>query len=389
MTNTFWDDLLGLIIALLAPRGQKLTFDMKKMIFCVAVMINVNLVAQDSTLQELNTKTFTITGYVEAYYSYDLNKPGNNMRPGFIYNFNRHNEFNLNLAFVKASYLTQRVRANVAIAVGTYMNSNYAAEPGTLKNIYEANAGYKLSARKNIWLDIGIIPSHIGFESAIGKDNWTLTRSLVAENSPYFETGAKLAYGSDNGKLILTVLALNGWQRITRVDGNSLLSFGTQIFFKPSNKVTLNYSTFFGTDKPDSARLLRDYHNVYGIFQFTPVIAFTAGFDIGSEESSQSGGDNNTWYTPVVILRVTPDTKWAVALRAEYFSDNNGTIIRTGTPNGFKTFGGSLNIDYLPLSNVALRLEGRYFDSKDAIFSKNGTLSDNNAAITFSTAIAF
>ena len=269
------------------------------------------------------------------------------------------------------------------------MKANYAAEPGVLKNIFEANAGYKLTKAKNIWLDIGILPSHIGFESAIGKDNWTLTRSLVAENSPYFESGAKLGYGSDNGKFTLAVLALNGWQRITRVDGNSLLSFGTQLFFKPSDKVTLNYSTFFGTDKPDSARLLRNYHNVYGIFQFTPVIGLTAGFDLGSEEASQSGGENNTWYTPVLILRVTPDTKWAVALRGEYFSDKNGTIVPTGTPNGFKTFGGSLNIDCLPLSNVAIRLEGRYFESKDAIFSKNGTLSDSNAAITFSTAIAF
>ena len=39
-----------------------------------------------------------------------------------------------------------------------------------------ANAGYKLSAKKAWWLDIGVLPSHIGFESAVGKDNWTLTR---------------------------------------------------------------------------------------------------------------------------------------------------------------------------------------------------------------------
>ena len=29
----------------------------------------------------------------------------------------------------------------IALAAGTYMNANYAAEPGVLKNIYEANAG--------------------------------------------------------------------------------------------------------------------------------------------------------------------------------------------------------------------------------------------------------
>ena len=56
-----------------------------------------------------------------------------------------------------------------------------------------------------------------------------LTRSLAAENSPYFETGAKISYTSDNGKLFLSGLVLNGWQRIARLEGNQTLAFGHQI----------------------------------------------------------------------------------------------------------------------------------------------------------------
>ncbi len=93
---------------------------------------------------------------------------------------------------------------------------------------------------------------------------------------------------------------MNGWQRITRVDGNSLMSWGTQIQFKPSEKVLLNYSTFIGTDKPDSARLMRVFHNVYGIFNITDKLGLTLGFDIGTEEKTPSGDGTNTWYTPVV-----------------------------------------------------------------------------------------
>ena len=77
------------------------------------------------------------------------------------------------------------------MAAGTYMNANYAAEPEYLKNIYEANAGIKISKNENLWIDVGILPSHIGFETAIRKDNWTLTRSMVAENSPYYESWRK------------------------------------------------------------------------------------------------------------------------------------------------------------------------------------------------------
>ena len=203
--------------------------------------------------EEQKISSFTVSGYLETYYAYDFNKPKNNTRPSFIYSFNRHNEINLNIGFIKGSYNTDNVRANLALTAGTYANTNLAAEPGVLKNIYEANAGVKLSLIKNIWIDAGIFGSHIGFESAVGKDCWNLTRSILADNTPYYEAGAKISYTSDNEKWFLSGMVLNGWQRIQRVDGNALPSFGTQITYKPSSSVTLNSSTFIGTDKPDSA----------------------------------------------------------------------------------------------------------------------------------------
>ena len=360
---------------------------MKNLFVIIAILIAVQAQAQDSAVQK--TTPFSITGYIEGYYSYDFNRPASNTRPGFLYNFNRHNEFNLNVGFIKGSYNTGRVRANIAIGTGSYMNANYNAEPGTTKNIVEADAGYKISAKKSWWFDIGIMPSHIGFESATGKDNWALTRSIVAENSPYFESGAKLSYTTDNGKLMIAGMALNGWQRITRVEGNSLLSYGTQVYYKPSDKITLNYSTFIGTDKPDSARLWRIYHNLYGIFQFNSKTGLIAGFDICTEQQAMKSNEYNSLYTPVVILRFTPSDKWALALRGEYYSDKNGIIIATGTPHGFKTSGSSLNVDYLPLKNVALRLEGRTFNSQDKIFHNKSIPSSTNTAITFSTAVGF
>ena len=349
------------------------------------MMLSVCSHAQDSL--PTSSSTFTLSGYAEAYYSYDLNRPPDNLRPGFLYNYNRHNEFTLNLGYLKGIYTGESVRANLALAAGTYMNANYAAEPATLKNVLEANAGYKLSRKKNLWLDIGILPSHIGFETAIGKDNWTLTRSLVAENSPYFESGARLGYTTGNGKLQLSVLALNGWQRITRAEGNSLMSWGAQVYYKLSNNIILNYSNFFGTDKPDSARLWRYYHDVYGIFQLSPVVGLTAGFDVGMEQQNVNSHQYNYWYTPVGILRITPADKWAFALRGEYFNDQHGVIIASA--GGFKTFGASFNIDYYPVKNALLRLEYRYLNSANPVFIKDGLPRDNNTAISFSTSIAF
>ncbi len=343
--------------------------------------------AQDSTS---TTPSFSVGGYLEAYYNHDFNRPVQNTTPSFLYNFNRAGEVNLNLGFIRGAYTSERVRANLALAVGTYMNANYAAEPGVLRNIYEANAGIKLAKKANLWLDAGIMPSHIGFESAIGKDNWTLTRSLVAENSPYFEAGAKLNYTTDDGKLYLAALYLNGWQRIQRVDGNTTPAFGTQITYKPSAALTLNYSTFVGSDKPDSVRQMRYYHNVYGVFQVGDQWGITAGFDYGTEQKQKGSSSYNRWLVPVMIVRYSPASKVNVAVRGEYFQDEKGVIIATGTPEGFKTWGFSANVDYAVMANVLWRVEARTLSSKDAVFAeRDGAFGKSNTFLTTSLAVSF
>jgi len=360
---------------------------MKQNIVTVTLSLIVSsITAQDTTKQ---SPAFAWSVFADTYYSYDFNKPQNHLKPFFLYNHNRHNEFNPNLGLVKASYTTEKVRANFGLMVGTYAQYNLAAEPPLLRNIYEANVGVKIFKNSNLWIDAGIMPSHIGYESAISKDNWTLTRSIAAENSPYYEVGAKITYTSKNNKVLLSGVFLNGWQRIQRPEANNTPAFGTQITIKPGSKTTLNWSTFIGNDKPDSMKQWRYFNNFYGIFQFTDKFGLTLGFDIGQEQVSKGSSKLNTWYTPTVVVRFTPSANWSIAARDEYYSDENGVIFSTGTINGFKTFGASLNVDRKINDNFWWRTELRTLNSKDAIFQKQNSSTKNNAAITTSFAISF
>lgn len=355
---------------------------MRKVLFVCLLPATIQLKAQDSTVSR------SFSAYAEIYYQYDFNKPADNNRPFFIYSHNRHNEFNLNLGFLKAAYTASWVRANLAVGTGTYMNANYADEPGVLKNIVEADAGIRL-CRSNLWLDVGIMPSHIGFESAASKDCWNLTRSMSADNSPYFEAGAKLTYTSGNGKWLLGGMILNGWQHITRLPGKSRTNWGTQIQFRPTDKIMLNYSTFIGTDKPDSAGLNRFFHDFYSIFNVSDRFGIIAGFDIGTEKKNTDSPGGNTWYAPVLILKYAFNDKWSIAGRGEYYNDPNGVIITTGIPGGFKTAGFSLNVDHSPAKNVLARIEIRNFSSKQAIFNKGAAPVKSNIFITSSIAVSF
>ena len=357
---------------------------LKKWLGMLGMAISIPTLAQDKPI----APPLTFSGYTELYYSYDFNKPINNTKPSFIYSHNRANEVNLNLGFLKAAYATEQIRANLAMGVGTYMNANYAAEPGVLKNIVEANIGVKLSKKNNLWLDAGILPSHIGFESAIGKDCWNLSRSMMADNSPYFETGVKVGYTSKNEQWYLAAMVLNGWQRIQRPDGNTTPAFGTQLTYKPTATITLNYSTFIGNDKPDSIRQMRYFNNFYGIVQLHKILFATIGFDIGAEQVAKGSSDFNIWYTPVLMVKIIPSAKSAIALRAEYYDDKNGVIISSPTANGFKTMGFSTNIDYAITQAVVLRAEWRTLNSKAPVFFKNNQAINNNSFVSAALAIA-
>lgn len=339
--------------------------------------------AQDSS----KTAAITISGYAEAYYSYDFNKPTNNSKANFLYSHSRNNEVNLNLGFIKATYNTDKLRTNLALAAGTYVNANYAAEEGVLKNIYEANAGIKLSKKSSLWLDAGIFASHIGFESAVSKDCWTLTRSVLAENSPYYESGVKLGYTSASNKWFLSGMILNGWQRIKRVDGNSTPVFGTQVTYKPSDAITFNSSTFIGNDKTDSIKQMRYFHNFYCVINPGKAFNLIAGFDYGLEQKSKGSAKMNNWWSPVVIARVTKNNN-TLAVRAEYYNDENNLIVSTA--NGFKTFGWSINYDRQIFNNALWRIELRQLKGKDNYFNK-GTINktDNTTFLTTSLAVSF
>jgi hypothetical protein len=358
---------------------------MKNILSAALLLIATNAIAQTDSIHS----PISFSGYIETYYTYDFGKPSNHNRPAFVYSHNRHNEVNLNLGYIKATYQIENIRANLAIMTGTYANANLAAEPGVLKYIFEANAGIKISKKKNLWVDAGIFASHIGFESAIGKDCWNLTRSILADNSPYYETGAKISYTSTNNKWFISGLLLNGWQRIQRVDGNNTPAFGHQITFKPNSNITLNSSSFIGNDKPDSLKQMRYFHNFYGIFQLNKKLALTTGFDIGAEQNAKGSSKFNSWYSPVVILKISTNAKTNIAARIEYYCDANGVIISTGTPNGFKTWGYSINYDYLIRDNVLWRLEGRGFSGKDKTFEKASKPVNSNFILSTSLAVSF
>lgn len=321
---------------------------------------------------------FRFSAFLNLYYGHDFNEPTSEKRLPFLYNHTRHAIPAVNLALLAGTYESGRFRASLGIQQGTYVADNLASEPDLLKWIHQANVGYALDSEKTLWLEAGVLPSHIGFENAISKENLTLSRSLIAENSPYFETGFKLGWQADE-KWYLAFLYLNGWQRIQPIQGVNKPSFGTQVSYSPNSNTTLNWSTFLGTDSGIQAGTSLYFSNMYGTFSLGRKWKLMAALDAGNRVNELSS--NQTWWGTSLIAQYNFSDKLSSAIRWEYFDDPFQGIAFSFFDQGLEVGGVSLNLDHKLGNWGMIRLEGRYLDSPNPLYQGNSDPKSDNVFV--------
>jgi len=364
---------------------------MKFLAFGLLAVLPLAASAQSSAAPDSAAATAPLSyyGYVDAYFGYDFDHANGNNRQYFLYSHGRQNEFTINQGVVGLRYDDGRVRGALGLHAGTYVSANYAAEDPVLRHVYEAYAGFR--PFQKAWLDVGIFGSHIGFESAISKDNWTLTRSLMAENSPYYEAGARFTY-EVSPKLTLTGLVLNGWQNIRET--NQAKALGTQIQWKPTGKILINSSTFYGNEQPQDSIIRRRYfHDFYITYAASSRTSLALVFDVGKQQSAGQRG-YDTWHSGAVFVKQQLAEKLSATVRGEYYYAERGVVVSSIMPAAlaadFRVAGGSLNLDYAPTSRVLVRVEGRYLNGINGVFGRADDVDNRSYGnVTGSVAFSF
>lgn len=314
-------------------------------------------------------------GFVDGYYAYDFNHPRDLDRP-FTTQAARHDEFNINLAYVDAVLTGPRVHGRFAAQFGTSVQANYAAEPriGTLSGpdvsrfIQEAYVGYQLA--HSLWFDGGVFFSPFGSESWISRDNWTYTRSFIADESPYYEAGVRATWQA-TPTLSAQLHLINGWQNISETNGDK--SLGARLDYTPRPDVDVAYDAYLGNDQPDSLpSQLRWWQE--GIVQVQPTarLQLRGTFDYGLQRRPPSIGGTGSWngWAAIGRYQLTPST--AVAARAERYADPEQIIVATGLPYGLRVSGESVNVDVTPAPRLLWRTELRALQAPDPLFTHGG-----------------
>ena len=310
-----------------------------------------------------------IGGFVDLVYAYNFNRPADhaNWFAGIGTSAKRDNELAINLAQIDFVMAPKPVGFHLAAGYGTSLEVVHSAEvrgvathPDVWRNLVRASIQYETGVGRGLTVEAGVYPSHLGFEAFQTKDNWNYTRSWLGELSPYYQTGVKIAYPLGE-HWSTQVHLLNGWQVIA--DNNRGKSLGWQ-FAYAGERVSLALNGIVGPELPDDDRDLRALLDTVLVVKATPAWSLAASLDVAGQE--QPEGDDARWEGIALFARrAAPGARTAMALRAEYYDDEDGAI--TGTAQILRE--ATATFEYRPVEALILKFEGRYDRSSAEVFA--------------------
>jgi hypothetical protein len=340
-------------------------------VFIIGLMLPNSWAQGISLLSDSSKASLTLSGFADMYFGKQRGNAA--QKPSFFYNHRVNNQLRTNLLLLKGEFQLPRFHATLGLMTGDYSRYNLEAEPLWARPLNEAFVGVKLSKNRSLWWDIGVYGSYIGIESAASSDCPTLTRSLVAENSPYYLSGTRLMFISNNKKHEVGMHVLNGWQRIGWDPSIVKPSLGAHYKYNIKENLSLMYGAFYGSIYPDSLSIERFYQHVN--------LAWNQGkweqwgtADLGLEAGY-------VWGAAQWMTRYTFNEHWSFSQRIEVFYDPDNRCARIGANKA--TVLGSLTLcpSYQWKERLVLRLEPKYLIATETILKGSTWSWQLNAGI--------
>jgi len=340
----------------------------------------------------------TPLGYIEALYAYNFNRPSNGITNyrGFD---NRHNTFTLSNVALGANAEIGPVTARLILQYGSTPSTYYASEPGLpgsaganasgpelWRYVQEANLGWKAPVGRGLLLQIGLVPSPIGYEVFAVKDNWNWSRSNLFFGLPYYHTGIRATYEWTDA-LSTTVSVFNGWNSV--VDNNEPKSVQASVTYKIPDKVLVQALYFGGIERPTNAPegpYWRHHFDLFGQYDATKWLSFTGQADYGFEKNRMGTA---SWWAGAAYARVRPIERVYLAIRGDRFTEHLATDGpgRTSSPLfwGGVEWVSSLTatLEVRPIDHLSVRLEYRHDAAQAPLYYGQNVVGDGSATAPY------
>lgn len=330
--------------------------------------------------------------YVDLSYTLNFNFPENHLWRSRATD-PRHNELapNMALAYVrKDASIDSRWGMELGVQ-GGYDSKDFAFLQGeakvggadTLRHIQRANVSYLAPIGNGLTITGGLFNSLIGYESLYAKDNVNYTRSWLADNTPYMMFGVNAKYPI-NDRLTVSGFVINSYFHLAHP--NDAPSYGTQVQYKASSRVTVTETFYAGPAQQKSGLEFWRYYLNNIVEWKGDTLLLAMSYDIGTETIADRPGDPRAFVMGAnLVARWQFAAQWAAALRPEFYWDRNGRW--TGNEQFVKAM--TTTLEYaVPYgwTKTRLRLEHRWDESTgvNGGFFKRGDVTPGVPGLTAS-----
>jgi len=321
-----------------------------------------------------------ISGFIDGYYSYNYNRPGNsaNGQTNDLYNFNdKTDQFSLSAAKLTINHDPDPVGAHIDFLYGrTNTLVNNSGEGNYLE---QAFLSFKPTKARGLEMDFGKFVTSAGSEVIESKDNWNYSRGLLfAWAIPYFHFGLRSSIPVTK-TWTAGLQVVNGWNNVTKSNGGVTIGV-TSGFVKP--KYTWNVNYYTGPENPGTQKGYRNLIDTTLLLTPSPKFSALINYDYGANKNTSSDEENSEtphWQGIAVGARGQVTPKAALAGRFEYFDDPQG--FSTGTPQNVEEF--TATYEYKWVEGLLARAEYRRDWSSTKFFHKGDTnMVDAQSTVT-------
>src|SRR3990170_4697800 len=349
-------------------------------------------------------KSVEVSGFVDTYYSYNYSEPKDNLGSGGDFvrpdmtelrSFDReHDSFtldNVEISVFKPSTEKDPIGFGFTTNYGeiarrlTFVPAEMVGGIRVDNDDFTISQGfvtYKAPVGKGIDFKFGKFATWIGAELWESVDNPNFSRSLLYQNAiPFTNTGLAVSYPLLD-KLTATGYLVNGWD--TFVDNNTGKTLGYQFNWAIAENTNFIVNGSHGPEQTDNSSNNRHFWDfIFAIKPFEKT-AFNLNIDYGTEKdgamfggvNNDGGaheGENGQWWGFAGIINQDITDSFGLALRGEYFDDNDGARLGVNALNIWEI---TLTANIKIRENLLVRPEIRYDDANQEVFNgHNGELT--------------
>src|SRR5918992_2958008 len=359
-------------------------------------------------------KSIEIHGFLSTAYTWNFNDPASDTNQLRVFDF-RHNSFRVDdfqFSLLRRAKDPGSVGFRFDLDVGSNIpdviqSSGLFDDPeGEDIDVRQAFVSYNAPIGNGLTIDAGKYITHIGLEVIEGWENFNdnYSRSFnFGLAIPFTHTGVRVSYPVTE-QLSLMAMVANGWDQVD--DVNDAKAFGGQIGYFPMEGVSL-YFNYIGSPEQNDDVPGNDEDNWRHLFELVwvtkplaalPDLTFSGGFNYAMEEdvclglidTDGDGVEDNCqvslgavrgdaeWYAVEAILRYDFTPWFYVALRGEWFRDDDG--VRTDTAQDL--YAVTFTPTFKVTDNVVIRPEVRADFSEENVFEDDDGVLNEDTQVT-------